>query len=232
MILAIIQARLNSQRLPGKVLLPILGKPMLLHMVERVKRSKLIDKLIIATSWEKSDEPIIEMCKKNNIEFWRGPLGDVLTRFYGAAKHYKAEYIVRLTGDCPLVCAGEIDNIVTDISMHGYDYLNNANYINISHTPDGLDIEAIHFDVIENAWKNAKGDEREHLTKYIWKNSKNYFVMRLPIQYPEFYNYKLSVDTPEDFARVSKIFEALYPANPDFGLKEIIEYLEAHHGKI
>jgi spore coat polysaccharide biosynthesis protein SpsF len=102
MILAILQARLSSLRLPGKVLKPVLGKPMLLHQIERLQHSKMIDKLVVATSVDGSDDAIEEMCKNNGVEIFRGSLDNVLGRFYQCAKQYNPDYVVRLTGDCPL----------------------------------------------------------------------------------------------------------------------------------
>ena len=140
MILAILQARFSSSRLPGKVLKSILGKPMLLHQIERIQNSKRIDKLVVATSIEKSDNVIEEICLDNDIEVFRGSLDNVLDRFYQCAKLYNPEHIVRLTGDCPLVDWQAIDQTIQYHVKGKYDYVNNRSKPAF---PDGLDVEVI-----------------------------------------------------------------------------------------
>jgi spore coat polysaccharide biosynthesis protein SpsF len=225
MILAVVQARMSSTRMPGKVLMPIMGKPMLLQQVERIKRSKLVDKVIVATSCEESDRPIIEFCEQNKIDCWRGPLCDVLTRVYGAAIIYNSDIVIRLTGDCPLTCPDVIDKLLEFFILERkLDYLGNTT-VGLG-WPDGLDVEIMTFRCLERAWRRAKNsNDREHVTSYIYKSG--LFKCFGPLFYHKPFETKLSIDTQEDFNRVSKIFETLYLKNPEFGLKEIIEYLEA-----
>ena len=136
MILALLQARYSSSRLPGKVLKPILGKPMLLHQIERLSNSQMIDKLVVATSNNISDDAIEKMCTDNNIEIFRGDLENVLDRFYQCAKLYNPDYVVRLTGDCPLSDWQIIDNMIQYYLDEGLDYMKTSPKF-----PDGLDAE-------------------------------------------------------------------------------------------
>jgi spore coat polysaccharide biosynthesis protein SpsF len=224
MILAVVQARMSSTRMPGKVLMPIMSKPMLLQQVERIKRSKLVDKVIVATSCGESDRPIIKFCEQNKIDCWRGPLYDVLTRVYGAAIIYNSDIVIRLTGDCPLTCPDVIDKLLEFfIPERKLDYLGNTT-VGLG-WPDGLDVEIMTFRCLERAWRRAKNsDDREHVTSYIYKSG--LFECFGPLFYHKPFETKLSVDTQEDFNRISKIFETLYLKNPEFGLEEIIKYLE------
>ena len=125
MILAILQARTNSFRLPGKVLKPILGKSMLLHQIERIQNSNMIDKLVVATSTNVSDDAIEKMCQDNNIKVFRGDLSNVLDRFFQCARQYKPKHVVRLTGDCPLADWKVIDQTIQYHIKGKYDYVNN-----------------------------------------------------------------------------------------------------------
>jgi len=148
MILAILQARTSSSRLPGKVLKPILGKPMLLLQIERVRRARKIDKLVVATSNDPSDDGIEALCKQHGIDCFRGSLNDVLDRFYRAALTYNPEHIVRLTGDCPLIDPELVDSII-DMHLEGnYDYTSNAIQMTF---PDGLDVEILTIKVLKEA---------------------------------------------------------------------------------
>jgi spore coat polysaccharide biosynthesis protein SpsF len=227
-ILAVVQARLSSSRLPGKVLIDLYGKPMLVQLVNRVKRSQLIDKVVVATSIESFDDAIYQTCIMNGIDCFRGSHNDVLDRYYYCAELYSADKIVRITADCPLTCPEEIDRIITELqkieSEWGtrYDYINNAD-LALSNTPDGLDVELITFGALDKCWRES--NEREHTTKYIWENKDQFFILKRPIQYPELYNANLSVDTKEDYYRIEKIFRTLYERNENFGIKEIADYL-------
>ena len=166
-ILAILQARLSSSRLPNKVLKSILGKPMLLHQVERTQHSKKIDKLVIATSDNVSDDAIEKMCLDNNIEVFRGDLNNVLDRFYQCTRSFKPDHVVRLTGDCPLADWQIIDNMIQCYLDKKLDYM--ATSLNF---PDGLDVEVMTMKALAEAKYHATlPSELEHVTQYI--NKKN-----------------------------------------------------------
>jgi spore coat polysaccharide biosynthesis protein SpsF len=222
MILAILQARLSSRRLPEKVLKSLLGKPMIIRQIERLKRAEKIDKLVVATSIESSDDPIETLCVEHDISCFRGSLDDVLDRFYQAAKIWNPEYIVRLTADCPLADPSVIDNVISFYMEGNYDYASNA----LPPTfPDGLDIEVFKFYCLEQAWQEAKlSSEREHATPYIYNNPQKFSLGNYenPI---DFSHLRWTVDEPEDFEFVTKVYEKLYPDNPKFTMHDVLKLL-------
>jgi|APSaa5957512622_1039677.scaffolds.fasta_scaffold119129_1 spore coat polysaccharide biosynthesis protein SpsF (cytidylyltransferase family) len=222
MILAILQARFSSTRLPGKVLKKILGKPMLSLQLERIKHSKRIEELIVATSTEDSDNKIESLCKSMEIPCFRGSLNDVLDRFYQAALPYKPENIVRLTGDCPLIDPLIIDNVI-DLCIRGeFDYVSNA----LEPTfPDGLDVEAFKFSALETAWKEAfLPSHREHVTPFIYQNPERFRIDNYRNNIDLSY-LRWTVDLPQDFELVRQIYEALYRQNPKFTTQDILTFL-------
>ncbi|MCP5161960.1 MAG: glycosyltransferase family protein [Hahellaceae bacterium] len=224
-VLAVLQARMSSSRLPGKVLKPILNKPMLAYQIERIARCRLVDKLIVATSTEPADAPIADLCHALNITCYRGSLDDVLDRFYQAASLVNPQHVLRLTGDCPLVSPTIIDRLIQLHLSLGADYTSNCYPPSL---PDGLDAEVVRWDLLKAAWKEAPGGlHREHVTSFIRDEMPN--VDKASYQHPHNYaSLRLTVDYPEDFDLVAKIFEALYPDKPDFELDDIIRLLAAH----
>ena len=222
MILAILQARFSSSRLPGKVLKSILGKPMLLHQIERIQNSKRIDKLVVATSIEKSDNVIEEICLDNDIEVFRGSLDNVLDRFYQCAKLYNPEHIVRLTGDCPLVDWQAIDQTIQYHVKGKYDYVNNRSKPAF---PDGLDVEVITYSALKSACDNAVlPSEKEHVTLYV-RHRKDKFKLGYFYSVKDLSHMRWTVDEPEDFILVEKIYKNLYKDNPKFLMKDVLELL-------
>ena len=221
MILAILQARYSSSRLPMKVLKPILNKPMLLHQVERLRHSTLIDKIVVATSIDCSDDIIEKMCLDNKIEIFRGDLDDVLDRFYQCAKLYSPEYIVRLTGDCPLADWQVIDEMIQYCLEGNYDYVNTS--LNF---PDGLDAEVLTLNALAEAKSNASlPSELEHVTQYII-NKPERFNNRVFEFNQDLSHLRWTVDEPEDFILVEKIYKALYKENPCFLTNDILNLLQ------
>ena len=168
-VILITQARVGSTRLPNKVLKKINGKTLLEIHIERIKKSKLIDKIIIATTTKKNDNIICDIAIKSGVFYFKGSENDVLDRFYQAVKNYKPNFIVRLTSDCPLIDPVLIDNVVQNAINLNLDYYSNTL---LECFPDGQDIEVIKFNSLKTAWQNAKlKSEREHVTPYIRKNS-------------------------------------------------------------
>ena len=222
MILGILQARSSSSRLPQKVLKPILSKPMLLHQIERIQNSKRIDKLVVATSNDKSDDGIEKICLDNNIEVFRGSLDNVLDRFYQCAKLYNPEHIVRLTGDCPLADWQVIDQTIRYYVNGNYDYLNNRSKPAF---PDGLDVEVITYLALQSSYENAVlPSEKEHVTLYV-RNRKDKFKLGYFYSANDLSHMRWTVDELEDFILVEKIYKNLYISNPKFLMKDIIELL-------
>ncbi|MHB1126205.1 MAG: cytidylyltransferase domain-containing protein [Bacillota bacterium] len=228
MILAILQARVSSTRLPGKVLKPILGMPMLLRQIERLKRASRIDRLLVATSTEASDNAVQELMEmEGTVGCFRGHLEDVLDRFYSAAKIFSPQHVVRLTGDCPLADPEVIDKVIAFHLERGYDCSSNT----LEPTfPDGLDVEVFRFKCLERAWREARlPSQREHVTPYIYQHPEKYKIgyYKNPVNLSYM---RWTVDEPEDFDLVNRIYEALYPANPGFTTGDILSYLENNPG--
>lgn len=222
MILAVLQARTTSTRLPGKVLKPVCGQPLILRQIERVRRMKTLDRLILATSDDESDDPLAALCAASGIECFRGDLNDVLKRFYDAAKPHNPAHVVRLTGDCPLFDPGVGDEVVNFYLKGGYDYATNC----VEPTyPDGLDIEVFKFSCLEAAFRQAKlASEREHVTPWIRKQPQHKIGHFKGPQ--DWSALRWTVDEPADFELVKNIYEHLYPANPEFTFNDVLAYLD------
>jgi len=228
MIVAIIQARMGSTRLPGKVLKRVNGIPMIQYQVERVEKSKLIDKVIIATSRSQKDDQIVSFCELNNIPFYRGSENDVLSRYYCAAKEYKADTIVRLTADCPLIDPIVIDNTVNLFHESKVDYASNTTPPETSHFPDGSDVEVFSIQALERANNEAiRQADREHVTFYFWKYAeKNGFQTNQLSNTENWSKYRYTVDYSEDFEVVKRIASELNKRNQFGELGEIIQILK------
>ena len=227
MILAILQARYSSSRLPKKVLKPILGKPMLLHQIERLKHSKMIDKLVVATSMSFSDNIIEKMCRDNNIDVFRGNLDDVLDRFYQCSESYESDYIVRLTGDCPLIDWKVIDETIQYFFEGNFDFVETSLKF-----PDGLDAEIMTKLALKRAWNGAKlPSEREHVTQFI-VNRPEEFRNGIFEPVDDLCHHRWTVDEPEDYEFVKKVYQALYKKNPLFLMKDILNLLDQNPGLI
>ena len=211
---------MGSTRLPGKVLMELEGKPLLQRVVERVKRAKKIDEIIIATTKNKEDKKLTEFAEKLKVKSYAGSEDDVLDRYYQAAKKFGAENIVRITSDCPLIDPEIVDDIISYYLNNDFDYVSNT----ISPTyPDGLDTEVFSFKALERAWKEAKkGFEREHVTPYInrhpeifrlhnFENKENLSALRW------------TVDTEKDLQFAREIFKRL---KEPFGMKDVLQLLK------
>jgi spore coat polysaccharide biosynthesis protein SpsF len=222
-VLAIVQARASSSRLPAKVLRPILGRPMLSLQLERLRRCRLVDKLLVATSEDPSDQPIANLCAAESVSCFRGSLDDVLDRFYQAAKPFLPRQVVRLTGDCPLADPELIDRVIEFDLQGGFDFVSNA----IEPTfPDGLDAAVFRFQLLEQAWREAQlPSEREHLTLFMRHRPERYKIGSYKGS-PDRSYMRWTVDEPADFAFVSAIYERLYPKKPDFGSQDIYRLLD------
>jgi spore coat polysaccharide biosynthesis protein SpsF len=221
-ILGILQARVSSTRLPRKILKTILGQPMLALQVERLRRCRRLDKLIVATSTDPSDDALAELCARIGVECYRGSLDDVLDRFYQAARPYQPVHVVRLTGDCPLTDPESIDQLIDFYMAAGCDYASNCH---VPSLPDGLDAEILRMSALEIAWREAQlPSEREHVTPYI-RNHPERFRVGLWRNDVDFSAQRWTVDEPEDFEFVSRVYEALYPKKPAFVMGDVLTLL-------
>ena len=213
---------MGSTRLPGKVLKTIKGLPLLEIQNQRIVKSKLVDEIIIATTTNKEDDLIQLFCEEKNILCARGSDWDVLDRYYQAAKKYNPTNVIRVTSDCPLHHHSVIDFVINEYLKSGKDYFSNSNH-EPNYLEDGFDVEVFSFKALETAWQEAKLlSEREHVTPYI-KNSAKFSCGWK--KYNSNYNYKLSVDSENDFKAVETIFNS-FDTITDFGMTEVIALLE------
>ena len=202
----IIQARLGSTRLHGKVLKEIKGKSLLKYCLEQVSKSKLIRRVIVASTTNPNDAPLIEKVREYGYEVFAGSEYDVLDRYYQAAKKYNSEIIVRVTSDCPLIDPTIVDKVIQTFIEENADYGSNVQPPSF---PDGLDVEVFTFDALERSWKEAKmKSEREHVTLYIW-NYQEKFKMINVLNDEDLSHLRITVDETEDFELVSKIIESI-----------------------
>src|SRR4030042_4292615 len=206
MLAAIVQARITSTRLPGKVLKEVMGRPLLWYLIERLKRIKKDHKIIIATSTHTQDNIIEDFCRESSIDCFRGKHEDVLDRYYQCALAYKADIIVRITADCPLIepniASNVIDSYLNDPSADLV--LTGPNY------PEGFDTSVFPFKSLEIAWKEAKlKSDREHVTTYIWKNDKRFKIRTLSLE-KDYSFLRLTVDEAVDFEVLKAVIEELY----------------------
>lgn len=223
MILAILQARYSSTRLEGKVLKPILGKPMLARQIERIKRAKLIDHLVVATSEDEMDNSIELLCQQIKVDYFRGNLNDVLDRFYQVALKFNPQHIVRLTGDCPLCDPILIDEIIAYHLENKNDYTSNTI---LPTYPDGLDVEIFTFTSLKQAWEKAKlPSQREHVTPFIHQQP-NQFKIGSYTNKIDLSHLRWTVDEILDFELVTQIYQSLYPHNHNFSTQDILDFLE------
>jgi len=215
----IIQARMGSARLPGKVLLDLANKPVLQHVVERCQKSN-VDEVIVATTTNKKDEKIVEFCKKNNFKFFRGSEEDVLDRYYECAKKFELTQIIRITADCPFVDPTIINKLIKLYNTGKYDYV----IIDTNTFPRGFDGEIFSWNILKKIKKNAKiKKEKEHVTIHIRNNKSQYNIASLKNK-KNFAYMRLTLDTKEDY-KLLKILSSKIE-NPSF--QNIVKYLEAN----
>jgi spore coat polysaccharide biosynthesis protein SpsF (cytidylyltransferase family) len=224
-IVALLQARTDSNRLPKKVLKIILDKPMIIHQLQRTQKSKYIDRLIVVTSDQESDNELVKTIIRYGFEIYRGSKNNVLKRFYSATSSLNlkdSDIIVRLTGDCPLHDATIIDEAIEAFIKSDCDYLTNS--IEPIY-PDGLDVEVFNFRSLRVAYLNAKlNSELEHVTPYI-RDSGEFTIKNLEKE-PIYSNWRLTVDEESDFILINKIYKHFNSTL--FSFNRVIEFLEQH----
>lgn len=222
-VVAIIQARMSSTRLPGKVLLDLGGRSVLSRMVERVKGSKLVTRVVIATTIDPTDNPIIELCQQENIDVFRGSLPDVLDRYYQAARFYDAHIVVRLTGDCPLIDPQLIDQTITALIDQNADFSCNRLPPPFHRTyPIGLDVEVCTFAALEKAWREAvEKHDREHVLPYLYEVEGRFKVVQLN-HTEDLGSLRWTLDTHEDYSLLCEVIHRLGNRN-DFSWLEVLE---------
>jgi len=221
----ITQARMSSTRLPGKIMKQVLGRSLLEYHIERLKRVKETENLIVATTDKSVDDTIVDMCENLGVSSFRGSEEDVLSRYHEAASEFRADTVVRVTSDCPLIDPAVIDQVIRAYKSRksGVVYASN----NLRHTyPRGMDCEVFSFDVLaETAREATEQSDREHVTPFIYRQPERYGLISVTYD-RDCSKHRWTVDTPEDFELIKRILEALYPDKPEFTLEDILRLME------
>lgn len=225
-VLAIVQARMGSTRLPGKVMKKAADRPLIEHLIERLSRSTLIDKIVLATTQKPADDALAEFVGGLGYKVFRGSENDVLDRVYQAGKELNADVITRITGDCPLIDYRIVDSAIQYFLENDYDYVSN---IDPPTYPDGLDVEVFTFAALEKAWKEtARTHDREHVTPYMRESG--LFRTGNVRNEVDLSTERWTVDEPEDYELVRAIIEALGRDNEYFGMNEVLRYKKNNPG--
>jgi len=227
-IFTIIQARIGSSRLPGKVMMPLAGKPLLLRLHERIAAANYTNTIIIATTEEENDDPIVTLCKDNGIKYYRGNSNDLLDRHYKAALPFNPDAVVKIPSDCPLIDPAIIDKVLkyyidNEIIFDFVSNLHPASY------PDGNDIEIFSASALKDAWLNAKKElEREHTTPYFWENQDKFNVGNVLWDSGNDYSmsHRFTIDYEEDYEFIKRVYEELYSGDKIFSLQDILNLLD------
>ncbi len=223
----IVQARMGSTRMPGKVMKFVLGKPLLQHQIERLGRSALADDIVVATTTGDADKPIVSLCRALSIRFFRGPEDDVLTRYFDAATTAKADNIVRVTSDCPLIDPRVVDRVIRYFmeNQSRMDYVSNC----LKRTyPRGMDCEVFPMRVLREVNEVATSDsDREHVTPFIYRHPNRYQLGNVALE-KDYSHYRWTVDTPEDFELVNLLMKAAHAVRADYTLQDCLDLMEKH----
>lgn len=224
-IIAIIQARMGSTRLPGKVLKKVKNRMLLEYQLERIHQSQLLDDIVIATTKKEKDKMIVDFCNDRDIHVFQGSEDNVLERYFHAAKEYGADVIVRLTSDCPLIDPELIDEAIRLYleSKNNVDYASNTL---VRSYPRGLDIEVFSFKALKQSYQQAiLESEKEHVTPYIYNHPEKFKFVNLE-SLEDYSFHRWTVDTEEDFELVKRIIKETYPHTKDIKWKDIIKIME------
>lgn len=224
-VVAIVQARMTSTRLPGKIMRPIDGRPMLWYQLQRMRLARRLDRIVIATTTNQTDDVVVRFCEQEGCAFWRGSEADVLQRYADAAHAFGARTIVRLTSDCPLLDPKLIDSAVEKFAGGACDYLSNMQPPTF---PYGLAVEVFTAAALEAADREATDPaEREHVTPFIYWRPERFRLQSLTMS-PDLSRHRWTVDTPEDFELVSRILGSLHASRPGFGIADVLDVLAMH----
>jgi spore coat polysaccharide biosynthesis protein SpsF len=229
-VLTIVQARHSSTRLPGKIYLPLAGQPLLVRMVERVAAARLAGEVVVATTTAADDDATEELCRKHGLACYRGHGTDLLDRHYQCARERRADVVLKIPSDCPLIDPQVVDRVIGEFQAHAVDFVSN---LHPATYPDGQDVEVMRFPTLERAWREATRDfEREHTTPYIWENpdkfSSRNVVWETGLDCSM--SHRLTIDYPEDYEFIARVYDRLYPADARFGLGAIMDLLAREPG--
>ncbi|TQR17401.1 cytidylyltransferase domain-containing protein [Psychrobacillus vulpis] len=226
-VVAIIQARMGSTRLPGKILKKVKDKTLLEIQLERLNYSSLIHQIIVATTTLEQDDLIVNLCNQLNIDCYRGSEEDVLSRYYEAAMEFNANVIVRLTSDCPLIDPTIVDEVITSFieQQDSIDYVSNTL---VRTYPRGLDVEVFSFDALQRANDQANlQQDREHVTAYFYSNPDLFRIEHIKSNL-DYSNFRWTVDTPEDLELIHRILNELYDDDNIFYMGDVLNLLTVH----
>jgi spore coat polysaccharide biosynthesis protein SpsF len=219
---------MGSTRLPGKVLLPLADKPLILRMHERVAFSKYAGEIVIAITEDETDNQLLKLCQQNNLNVFRGHSLDLLDRHYMASKKFNAEVVIKIPSDCPLIDPEIIDKVILYYinNKEKFDFVSN---LHPQTYPDGNDVEIMSFETLENVWINARKDfEREHTTPYIWENPDKFRIGNVIWETGLDYSmtHRFTIDYKEDYRLIKRVYDELYQVNNKFSLDDILKLLE------
>lgn len=227
-ILIVIQARTGSSRLPGKILLPLAGKPLLFRMYERILAAKVNKDVVIATTNEKEDDEVEKLCGDYGMKCFRGHETDLLDRHYKAALAFGADHVAKIPSDCPLICP----NVIDRVANYYFDNEDKFDFVSNLHPatyPDGFDVEIMPSSILEDAWKNATKDfEREHTTPFIWEHPERFRIGNVEWETGLDFSmtHRMTIDYPEDYEFISAVYDKLYTENSIFTLCDIMMMLD------
>lgn len=223
---AIIQARMGSTRLPGKVLKKVLNRPLLEYQLDRIAKANELDGYVVATTTKDQDKPIVKLCEKLAVPVFRGSEADVLSRYFAAASYYQADVIIRLTSDCPLIDPHIIDQVIQSYCAkpNQYDYVSNV----LKRTfPRGMDIEVFSYEALAKCHQQAKQkSDREHVTRYLYQHPKQFKLLNVENNHQDQSEHRWTVDTWEDFKLIKKIIESFYPHQPDYTMEDVLTLIQ------
>lgn len=227
-IVTVIQARTGSSRLPNKVMLPLLGKPLLVRLVERVQAAELVGTVVVATTTDPQDDVIEALCQEEGLLCFRGRPTDLLDRHYQAGRQFNADAVVKIPSDVPLIDPKIIDKVLGVYlgNPDTYDYVSN---LHPPSYPDGNDVEVVYMEALEIAWTYAERSfEREHTTPFIWENPERFSICNVVWETGLDYSmtHRWTMDYQEDYEFIKAVYEELTPQNPLFGLEDILALLD------
>lgn len=225
--LTVVQARSSSTRLPGKIFLPLAGEPLLVRMIERVRAAKLVGEVVVASTTDAVDDEIEELCRANGIPCYRGHPSDLLDRHYRCALANRADIVLKIPSDCPLVDPSVIDRVIDQYLSNEADYVSN---LHPPSYPDGQDVEVMSFTALETAWSEAEQDfEREHTTPYLWERPERFRILNVVWGTGQDLSmtHRLTIDYPEDYELIQRVYQELYARDRIFGLNEIMALFAA-----
>jgi spore coat polysaccharide biosynthesis protein SpsF len=224
--ITIVQARMSSTRLPGKIMKEILGKTVLELQLERMSLAKNLGQIVVAISENKADDMLEKYCQELGYEVFRGSENDLLSRHYHCALKYEASIVAKIPSDCPLIDPSVIDRVFHHFENQNCDYISN---LHPATYPDGNDCEVFRFEALERAYREAERQlEREHTTPYFWENPDIFSISNLTWESGLDYSmsHRFTIDYMEDFEFIKAVYEELYRLNPQFSLRDILDLID------